>query len=147
MTVTPPPSKVARDTTPTTIPRNRAGQRVDPQTRNYEKDEVNRVKNLKMCNIHFLRNECPYGSSCTHVHSYKPSNAELATLRLVARMAPCVNGSNCDDLKCIYGHRCPAPDAKARGKGGSLCIFGDKCKFPAELHQIDTNVVRTLVIR
>ncbi|KAF2490101.1 hypothetical protein BU16DRAFT_170516 [Lophium mytilinum] len=147
----PPPKFAPASSTPTTVPRNRAGQRVDPQSANYNKEEVNRVKNLKMCNVHFLRNECPFGAQCTHVHSYKPTRNELETLKLVARMAPCINGSSCDDIKCIYGHRCPAPDPKNGGSpaGGKskTCIFADKCKFPPELHGIDTNVVKRIVIR
>ncbi|OCK93109.1 uncharacterized protein K441DRAFT_567191 [Cenococcum geophilum 1.58] len=138
---------LSRDDNPATISRNRAGQRVDPPVRNYDKEEVNRVKNIKMCNVHFLRGECPFGDNCTHVHRYNPTPTEVATLRLVARMAPCQNGSACEDVKCIYGHRCPAPEAKPGVKGGKNCIFGDKCKFPVELHALDTNVVKTTVIR
>ncbi|OCL12585.1 hypothetical protein AOQ84DRAFT_372948 [Glonium stellatum] len=137
----------SRDDNPATISRNRVGQRVDPPVRNYDKEEVNRVKNIKMCNVHFLRRECPFGDNCTHVHRYNPTHTEIATLRLVARMAPCQNGSACEDVKCIYGHRCPAPEAKPSIKGGKNCIFGDKCKFPVELHALDTNVVKTTVIR
>ena len=137
----------SRDDNPATISRNRAGQRVDPPVRNYDKEEVNRVKNIKMCNVHFLRGECPFGDNCTHVPRYNPTPTEIATLRLVARMAPCQNGSACEDIKCIYGHRCPAPEAKPGVKSGKNCIFGDKCKFPVELHALDTNIVKTTVIR
>ncbi|KAF2112997.1 hypothetical protein BDV96DRAFT_148635 [Lophiotrema nucula] len=130
------------------IARNRAGQRVDPPTRDYDKAEVDRIKKLKMCNVHFLRRECPYGINCTHIHDYSPSNRDIATLRLVARMAPCQHGSSCQDIKCIYGHRCPAPLAKIPPpKGEKPCIFSEACKFPLELHNIDCNVVKTLVIR
>jgi len=129
------------------IARNRAGQRVDPPCRDYDKPEVDRIKKIKMCNVHFLRNECPYGTSCTHLHSYKPTKDEIATLRLVARMAPCQYGSGCQDIKCIYGHRCPAPRSDRSVKGARSCIFGEQCKFPADLHDIDCNVVKTLVIR
>jgi hypothetical protein len=129
------------------IARNRAGQRVDPPCGYYDKEEVDRIKKMKMCNIHFLRQECPYASSCTHVHTYKPTGDELNTLRLVARMAPCVHGSGCADVKCIYGHRCPAPSVKNPVKGTKTCIFGEQCKFPPELHDIDCHVVKTLVIR
>ncbi|KAF2646060.1 hypothetical protein P280DRAFT_512267 [Massarina eburnea CBS 473.64] len=129
------------------IARNRAGQRVDPQTRDYDKAEVDRVKKIKMCNVHFLRRECPYGTNCTHLHHYEPTPSELATLRLVARMAPCQNGSGCQDIKCIYGHRCPAPPSKTNRSKGKSCIFGESCKFPPELHDLDCNVVKTLVIR
>ncbi|KAF1970993.1 hypothetical protein BU23DRAFT_537170 [Bimuria novae-zelandiae CBS 107.79] len=130
------------------IARNRIGQRVDPPCRDYDKNEVDRIKKIKMCNVHFLRNECPFGNACTHLHEYNPTEAEIATLRLVARMAPCQNGSGCQEIKCIYGHRCPAPPSKTnKTKGTKNCIFGDACKFPESLHDIDCNVVKTLVIR
>jgi hypothetical protein len=130
------------------IARNRAGQRVDPPCKDYDKTEVDRIKRIKMCNVHFLKNECPYDSNCTHLHAYKPTKDELQTLRLVARMAPCTNGSGCQDIKCIYGHRCPAPTHRNGPiKGTKSCIFGEQCKFPPELHDIDMNVVKTLVIR
>lgn len=132
----------------TVIARNRAGQRVDPPNKDYDKNEVDRVKKLKMCNVHFLRQECPYDKGCTHIHDLKPTKEEIATLRLVARMAPCLNGSACSDLKCIYGHRCPAPGHRTgAAKGTKSCIFGEACKFPPELHDVDTTVVKTLVIR
>jgi hypothetical protein len=130
------------------IARNRAGQRVDPPCKDYDKTEVDRVKKIKMCNVHFLRKECPFDTNCTHLHAYKPTKEELSTLRLVARMAPCQNGSGCQDIKCIYGHRCPAPPSKSSHvKGTKSCIFGEACKFPPELHDVDCNVVKTLVIR
>lgn len=130
------------------IARNRAGQRIDPHCKDYDKSEVDRVKKLKLCNVHFLRQECPYDTQCTHTHDYQPSRSELAFLRLVARMSPCQNGSGCQDVKCIFGHRCPAPPSKTKvPKGAKSCIFADTCKFPVQLHDVDTNVVKTLVIR
>ncbi|PSN66424.1 hypothetical protein BS50DRAFT_554718 [Corynespora cassiicola Philippines] len=129
------------------VARNRLGQRVDPPSKDYDKAEVDRIKKIKMCNVHFLRQECPFGNNCTHLHAYQPTDNELNTLRLVARMAPCQNGSSCADIKCIYGHRCPAPAAKTPTKSGKTCIFGDQCKFPPELHDVDCNVVKTLVVR
>jgi hypothetical protein len=48
------------------IARNRAGQRVDPPCRDYDKAEVDRIKKIKMCNVHFLRHECPFADGCTH---------------------------------------------------------------------------------
>jgi hypothetical protein len=50
-----------------TIQRNRAGQRVDPPTCKYDKAEVERIKKIKMCNVHFLKKECPYDEACTHL--------------------------------------------------------------------------------
>ena len=130
------------------IARNRAGQRIDPPCKDYDKTEVDRVKKLKLCNVHFLRQECPYDMQCTHKHDYTPNRSEIAFLRLVARMSPCQNGSGCQDAKCIFGHRCPAPPSKNKvTKGMKSCIFQDTCRFPIELHDVDTNVVKTLVVR
>ncbi|KAF9700746.1 hypothetical protein EKO04_002026 [Ascochyta lentis] len=130
------------------IARNRAGQRIDPPFKDYEKTEVDRVKKLKLCNVHFLRQECPYDMQCTHNHDYEPNRSEIGFLRLVARMSPCQNGSGCQDVKCIFGHRCPAPPSKTKvPRGTKPCIFADTCKFSIGLHDIDTNVVKTLVIR
>jgi hypothetical protein len=81
------------------IARNRAGQRVDPPCKDYDKTEVDRIKKIKLCNVHFPRAECPYGTQCTHLHAYNPTHDELSTLRLVARMAPCTNGSGCQDIR------------------------------------------------
>ncbi|KAB8343219.1 hypothetical protein FH972_022809 [Carpinus fangiana] len=120
------------------IPRNRKNQRIDPLIK-HDKDEVERVKKMKLCNVHFLRGECPYGEQCTHVHRAKPTTTELKYLSLVARMAPCMHGSWCEDAKCIYGHICPAPE----GRRGELCIFAGQCRFPEELHKIDRVPVKT----
>jgi hypothetical protein len=130
------------------ISRNRAGQRVDPPSKDYDKAEVERFKKLKLCNMHYLRNECPWLQGCQHIHDAVLTKDEIATLRLVARMAPCSGGSACQDISCIYGHRCPAPPSRThQPKGSRTCIFGEFCKFPSELHDIDTNVVKTLIIR
>ena len=100
----PPPTPQPTPPTNKVIPRNRWGQRVDPMM-TYDKLEVQRVKKIKMCNVHFLRKDCPYGDHCTHDHSYAPNKNELQTLRYIARMTPCRFGSDCDDILCIYGHR------------------------------------------
>ncbi|KAK5119391.1 hypothetical protein LTR16_004823, partial [Cryomyces antarcticus] len=128
---------------PTQIPRNRKGQRIDPSLKGmYDKDEVARIKKMKMCNVHFLRKECPYGIGCTHTHSCKPTASELETLKLVARMASCVNGSECDDPKCMYGHRCPLPVPTTGSARGMGCLAGENCKFSKEMHNMDLNIVR-----
>ena len=100
----PPPTPQPTPPTNKVVPRNRYGQRVDPGL-NYDKIEAQRVKKIKMCNIHYLRKDCAYGDNCTHDHSYAPNKNELQTLRYVARMTPCKFGSECDDIMCIYGHR------------------------------------------
>ncbi|KAI4189031.1 MAG: hypothetical protein LQ348_003854 [Seirophora lacunosa] len=85
------------------IPRNKYGQRVDPPVV-YDKEVVNRVRNLKLCNVHFLRKDCQY-SPCSHDHYYKITKNELTSLKSIARNVPCYFGSECDDPKCIYGHK------------------------------------------
>lgn len=102
--VSPPPTPQPTPAAVQTIPRNRHGQRIDPVVK-YDANEVERVKKLKMCNVHFLRQDCIFGDDCTHDHSYKPNKNEVQTLRHVARMTPCKFGTECDEIKCIYGHR------------------------------------------
>jgi hypothetical protein len=114
---------------------NQEGHRVDESIKGYNKDELNRIKKMKLCNVHYLRPACPYGINCSHKHSFQPTAGEKALLRLVARMAPCMNGSQCDDTACIYGHTCPAPDRKdGRLEDGKPCIFGRECRFTREMH-------------
>lgn len=145
----PPTPDLSPQTTPaeifTGIQRNRSGQRVDPFCCDYDKEEVARMKRLKLCHVHFLRHDCVYGDGCTHRHDYNPTLAELKTLRNVARLVPCARGSDCDEPKCTYGHICPVPDRKdvESKRGGKTCFYGDNCRFPAEMHGIDKTVVRT----
>lgn len=130
------------------VQRNRNGQRVDPEPpRPYNKEEIKRVKALRMCNVHYLRGDC-YRINCSHSHTLKPSKVQLEVLALIARsIVPCLNGSACDDPKCIYGHRCAAPVRKVVrtfgdgvNDGGKNCIFGRGCVFPPELHGLDSKV-------
>lgn len=100
----PPPTPQPLATASITIPRNRYGQRIDPLLK-YDHNDVKRVKELHMCNVHFLRGDCPYAEGCSHVHNYKPNKNELQTLKYIARLTPCRFGSECDEIKCIYGHR------------------------------------------
>lgn len=101
----PPPTPQPTPQRVSVVPRNRYGQRIDPVIQ-FDANEVKRIKSKKMCNVHFLRDDCPY-DPCTHDHHYKPTKNELTTLRYVSRLTPCKFGSECDDLKCIYGHVCP----------------------------------------
>jgi hypothetical protein len=99
----PPPTPQASPAAPT-INRNKYGQRVDPNS-SYDKDAYKRMRALKLCNVHFLRNDCPYGDTCTHEHKYKLSKNEYVTLKALTRNTPCKFGALCDDPICIYGHR------------------------------------------
>lgn len=135
----PPPTPQRSPAVPT-INRNKYNQRIDPLFP-YDKEANKKLRALHLCNVHFLRHDCPYGDSCTHDHSYKPSKNELATLRGLARQTPCKFGSACDDPICIYGHRCPVSK-----DGEKSCYFQNNCWFPEELHGLDTKIVQTTKI-
>lgn len=140
-----PPStpQPTSSTTTTTILRNRKGQRLDPEIK-VDKAEVKRVKALKMCNVHFLRGNCQHGSECSHDHEYKPTAKELITVRYIARLAPCKYGTECTDERCIYGHRCPG--GSITPASGGCAFWGDRCRFPDEMHFGDTTAVKGIKI-
>ncbi|KAI9716336.1 MAG: hypothetical protein M1812_005401 [Candelaria pacifica] len=131
----------ANTSTTATIRRNKHGQRLDPPLK-YDHSEVKRVRALKLCNTHFLRGDCPY-DPCTHVHTAKPTKNDLTQLKVIARQAVCKYGTDCDDPKCIYGHRCGA-----MREGTTACGFGLdwECRFPSEMHFKDVTPVRTLKV-
>ena len=77
-------------------------------------------------------------------------------------MTPCKFGSDCDDAKCIYGHRCPN-DVEGNvysrvalplfvkvyaniSVGRKDCRWGENCRFERELHGLDRAVVKTLKV-
>ena len=121
-----------------TIPRNKYGHRIDPMITRVDNAEMKRVGKIKMCNVHYLRQDCPFGDDCTHDHSYKPTKAEMELLRQINRGTPCRNGTGCNELKCMYGHRCPLSV-----EGSKICKFGSNCRFGREMHGVDLTVVRT----
>lgn len=92
------PAPAAGPLTKDTIPRNLKGQRIDPPVK-HDKAEVERVRKMKMCNVHYLRGECPFGNKCTHKHDQEPSMKDLEILKVVARYACCRTGGSCDDPK------------------------------------------------
>ena len=117
------------------VQRNRYGQRVDPPLK-YDTNEVNRIKKLKLCSLHHLRNSCQ-NDPCVHDHYYKLNNNELTTLRYISRIVPCRFGSECDDIQCIYGHVCPNST-----EGRKDCRYGDSCRYDREQHGVEQTVVK-----
>jgi len=95
---------------------------------------------MKLCNVYFLLGECP-NVSCYHDHTHKLTKNERVILQAIARMTPCRFGLDCDDPKCIYGHRCPQSEA-----GKKECFWGSNCRFDVAAHGIDTNVVKVTKI-
>jgi len=116
---------------------NKRGQRIDPP---YFGDwkEIQRVKAIKMCNMHYLHPDgCKFTAEyCNHRHDYKPSAAEIKLLRSVSRETACRHGIGCDEDVCVYGHRCPYPLATEGTMRGLWCINGEKCRFPKDMHGI-----------
>jgi hypothetical protein len=130
-------SKPTSSSRPKTVERNKYGQRVDRlDIQSIPREEVNRIKKLKLCNYLFLQGECP-NENCHHDHSRKLTKSELQTLTAVARMTPCRYGLECDDPECMYGHRCPQSEP-----GRKDCYWGSSCRFNTAAHGIDTNIVK-----
>ena len=127
---------------PSDIARNRKGQRIDATIVAPDPQERLRVARIKMCNVHYLQRACPYGDTCTHDHKYRPNPGELAILRYMNRIIPCRNGTGCEEVKCMYGHRCQRP-VEGTSK---TCRFGNDCRFSADMHGIDTRIVKTTTI-
>lgn len=105
----PLPQTDSRPRTPALAPmlgviRNQEGRRIDPRI-DHDPDLLMPVKDMKLCNNHHL---LPGGCKirdCHYNHQYMPSPAELKALRQLLRGTPCINGNECDDPDCIYGHR------------------------------------------
>jgi hypothetical protein len=116
---------------------NKKGQRIDPPF-DFDLEALARVKKIKMCNMHYLHPDgCKWSASkCNHRHDYKPTLAEINLLRCVSRETPCQHGVGCEELVCVYGHRCPFPPATEGSMRFRSCIFGEKCRFPPEFHGI-----------
>ncbi|KAL4801159.1 hypothetical protein BDV19DRAFT_8865 [Aspergillus venezuelensis] len=126
---------------PKVVERNKYGQRVDRlDIQSMPREEVNRIKKLKLCNYYFLQGECP-NENCHHDHDRKLTKSELHTLTAVARMTPCRYGLECDDPECLYGHRCPQSEV-----GRKDCYWGSSCRFNTAAHGIDTNIVKVTKI-
>jgi len=127
----------ASDESTSTSRHNKKGQRIDPPISGDWK-EIQRVKNIKMCNMHYLHPDgCKFSAEyCNHRHDYKPTVGEIKLLRSVSRETACRHGVGCDESVCVYGHRCPYPMATEGTMRGLWCINGEKCRFPKEMHGI-----------
>jgi len=105
------------------IVRNRSGQRIDPPIKYSQKVRESLAgRRPRMCNVHHLRGQCPFGPRCEYNHG-PLSDEERCALRRLAREQPCRMGSECEDVACFAGHHCP------RNKGCS-----DTCRFSSKIH-------------
>ncbi|PYI06790.1 hypothetical protein BO78DRAFT_396994 [Aspergillus sclerotiicarbonarius CBS 121057] len=130
-------SKSVAPARPKIVERNKYGQRVDRlDFKSIPRDDMNRLKKLKLCNLYYLLGECTV-DNCQHDHSRKLTKSELSILTAIARMTPCRYGLECDDPECTYGHRCPHTDP-----GKKDCYWGSSCRFDPAAHGVDTNIVK-----
>ncbi|OJZ85684.1 hypothetical protein ASPFODRAFT_207543 [Aspergillus luchuensis CBS 106.47] len=130
-------SKSVTPARPKIVERNKYGQRVDRvDFKSIPREEMNRLKKLKLCNLHYLLGECTI-DNCQHDHSRRLTKSELSVLTAIARMTPCRYGLDCDDPECTYGHRCPHAEP-----GKKDCYWGSNCRFDPAAHGIDTNIVK-----
>jgi len=118
--------------------RNRLGQRIDSRLE-FAADDFKRLKQQRLCNPFHILGTCPFfqrHGNCMHEHGPRLSERQIRAMRAIARMSPCQGpggGLNCDDSACIYGHRCTWDG----------CTTPVGCRFPREMHNVDTNVVST----
>lgn len=113
------------------IPRNRAGQRVDPPIK------FNKVLRLQMsrekwCSNHQLKGVCPF-AVCEFKHDLLDEAGRNALLSL-ARGNPCRRGNSCNEKDCYAGHHCPY----------NPCQKGKDCSFSKQhidMHVHDKQIV------
>jgi len=132
------------------ITRNKKGQRLDVALE-YDREEVQRLKKLKCCNQHYIGQGCCHYNAgkvdkCPHAHDFDLSTRDMHHLRVIARETPCKRGSECDDIKCIYGHSCPFPMASEGSMRGIGCLNGSACRFPDGMHGMDKVPVKMIKV-
>ena len=110
-----------------TIPRNTAGQRIDPQI-DVSQKLVETVKRKKPCKNAHLLGECR-AKKCKFSHEVLKGQ-ELDALRQHGRDWPCRNESTCLDPTCYWGHMCLR---------GSSCDRS-RCHFQKNMHVVDLQV-------
>lgn len=109
--------------------RNAAGQRVDSEL-NHTSAEFYDVKSRKLCHRFHLMGKCYFDVGCHYNHGDRLPPREREALVAVSRLSPCLVGLWCDDPNCVAGHRCARRECQV-----------ENCKFPDEMHGVDTQVV------
>lgn len=119
------------------IPRNRQGERIDPHV-NFCLTARNSIakREPRVCNVHHLRGNCPFGRACAYSHD-PLGEKEIKALRRLAREQPCRKGSQCEDPTCFAGHHCPR-----LGKCKPTCRFGPRAHISGwDMHVYDREIV------
>ncbi|KAL4978990.1 hypothetical protein BDW66DRAFT_164193 [Aspergillus desertorum] len=117
---------------------NARNQRVDSSLKISSREAITAIKRRKFCNQFHILGFCRHMQydSCTHEHGPELSEQELNDLVYIARLTPCSSGLMCRNVDCISGHRCPHHEN---------CLYKD-CRFPPDMHKVDTVIVRTLEV-
>lgn len=92
-----------------------------------------RTNTNKLCNNHYLRGPCSKGDECCFEHDHKATEEEIKAIAYLTRQNPCVNGQDCDNEECIYGHHCPSVVIPSVGPKEPTCM-AFACKFYKEDH-------------
>ncbi|KAK3072200.1 hypothetical protein LTR53_007231 [Teratosphaeriaceae sp. CCFEE 6253] len=125
------PSSSPRPTA--TIKYNRAGHRIDmPVPYDTQISETFMNMHPKPCYEYYLR-ECRQ-TFCGFNHGLVLTPARRNALLNMGRRRPCWL-TTCKDASCYFGHRCSRD---------GFCNRGATCKFPDEMHNVDTNVATTI---
>ncbi|RAL67683.1 hypothetical protein DID88_008424 [Monilinia fructigena] len=101
-----------------------------------------RTNNNKLCNNHYLRGPCSKGTECCFEHDHKATEEEIKAIAYLTRQNPCVNGQDCDNEECIYGHHCPSVVIPSVGSKEPTCM-AFACKFYKEDHPPGTIIKNT----
>ena len=146
-----PISPITFEKAPTTILRNRYAQRLDTP-RPYDRDEILRIKALRLCNQHYIGGGCCHynagrADKCPHTHRTQLTARDRGWVRAVARETPCKRGHMCDEAKCIYGHQCPWPRASNEDARAFPCSLAASCRFQRSMHDMDEFAVELTHVR
>lgn len=143
----PKPASEPRKVSGPVIRQNKHEQRLDVHM-DYDHDRVYALKQLKLCNQHYIGRGCCHhdagNGACPHKHDYPLTDKDKKWLRVVARETVCKKGTACIDFECIYGHHCPYPKAFEGSMRGIGCINGNDCRFAREMHGMDMAVAKVI---
>ncbi|KAK9578862.1 hypothetical protein V6Z94_005964 [Aspergillus fumigatus] len=112
---------------------NNRGQRVDIPLRYTSKENMERLKRMKLCNQFHLSGSCTFGNNCAHKHGPSLTDTEITDLMYIARSSVCPNGIFCRDKTCVCGHRCMQKSCSGHGR-----------RFPESMHGVDTHIVNSI---
>jgi hypothetical protein len=104
-----------RDARTEHVPVNQAGQRLDYYLRRPSAPERQAFAQRfsshgvsKPCRWFHLVNACRHGDECPYDHSHLSPDIHRV-LRYMVKKVPCIKGSECRRVDCMFGHVCSNP--------------------------------------